>query len=110
MIALDRQRVRAQRRHSLHHYWLIEGDLSGINLGGRSLGKWQKWPLKVYKCVANLVLDDTTLVLGVWVGIAPLVLLGTNGGVIKGNGSVIKGSVGLVVWAGYGLKGLGLFI
>ncbi|GKA93747.1 retrovirus-related pol polyprotein from transposon TNT 1-94 [Tanacetum coccineum] len=52
MIALDRQHVRAQIRHSLHHYWLLEGVLSGFNLG----------------------------VLGVWVGIAPLVLLRTNGG------------------------------
>ncbi|GKD34039.1 hypothetical protein Tco_1249548 [Tanacetum coccineum] len=110
MIALDRQRVRAQRRHSLHHYWLLEGDLSGIDLEGRSLCKWQKWSLKVYTCVANLVLDDTTLFLEVWVGIAPLVLLGTNGGVIKGNESVIKGGVGLVVWVGYGLKGFRLFI
>ncbi|GKB32113.1 hypothetical protein Tco_0871514 [Tanacetum coccineum] len=33
MIALDRQRVRAQIRHSLHHYWLLEGVLSGFNLG-----------------------------------------------------------------------------
>ncbi|GJT36944.1 hypothetical protein Tco_0936809, partial [Tanacetum coccineum] len=33
MIALDHQRVRAQIRHSLHHYWLLEGVLSGFNLG-----------------------------------------------------------------------------
>ncbi|GKA74056.1 hypothetical protein Tco_0780358 [Tanacetum coccineum] len=29
MISLDRQHVRAQIRHSLHHYWLLEGGLSG---------------------------------------------------------------------------------
>ncbi|GJV34255.1 retrovirus-related pol polyprotein from transposon TNT 1-94 [Tanacetum coccineum] len=52
MIALDHQHVRAKIRHSLHHYWLLEGVLSGFNLG----------------------------VLGVWVGTAPLVLLRTNGG------------------------------
>ncbi|GKF03318.1 hypothetical protein Tco_0030241, partial [Tanacetum coccineum] len=35
MIALDCQRVRAQRRHPLHHSWLLEGVLSGFNHGGR---------------------------------------------------------------------------
>ncbi|GJV63827.1 putative ribonuclease H-like domain-containing protein [Tanacetum coccineum] len=46
MIALDRQCVRAQIRHSLHHYWLLEGVLSGFNLGGErvikgdGLGVW----------------------------------------------------------------------
>ncbi|GJT44167.1 hypothetical protein Tco_0952882 [Tanacetum coccineum] len=34
MIALDRQHVRAQIHHSLHHYWILEGVLSGFNLGG----------------------------------------------------------------------------
>ncbi|GJS92775.1 hypothetical protein Tco_0799743 [Tanacetum coccineum] len=38
MIALDRQRVRAQIGHSLHHYWLLEGVLSGFNLGGEEFG------------------------------------------------------------------------
>ncbi|GKC50740.1 hypothetical protein Tco_1073485 [Tanacetum coccineum] len=33
MIALDCQRVRAQRRHPLHHSWLPEGVLSGITMG-----------------------------------------------------------------------------
>ncbi|GKE59083.1 zinc finger, CCHC-type containing protein [Tanacetum coccineum] len=33
MIALDRQCARAQRRHSLHHYRLLKGGLSGFNLG-----------------------------------------------------------------------------
>ncbi|GJR18599.1 hypothetical protein Tco_0967126 [Tanacetum coccineum] len=33
MIALDRQHVRAQRRHPLHHSWLLEGVLSGFNHG-----------------------------------------------------------------------------
>ncbi|GJY52615.1 hypothetical protein Tco_0443462 [Tanacetum coccineum] len=56
MIALDRQRVRAQRRHLLHHSWLLEGVLSRFNHGGTSMGKWQEWSLKVIYCVASLVL------------------------------------------------------
>ncbi|GKA70405.1 hypothetical protein Tco_0776469 [Tanacetum coccineum] len=35
MIALDCQCVKAQRRHPLHHSWLLEGVLSGFNHGGR---------------------------------------------------------------------------
>ncbi|GJZ58342.1 hypothetical protein Tco_0613836 [Tanacetum coccineum] len=42
MIALDRQRVRCQKRHPLHHYWLLEGGLSGFNLGGKRSGYHQK--------------------------------------------------------------------
>ncbi|GJR94009.1 hypothetical protein Tco_0266183 [Tanacetum coccineum] len=53
MIALDRQRVRAQRRHLLHHSWLLEGVLSGFNHGGTSMGKWQEWSLKV--CVIKRI-------------------------------------------------------
>ncbi|GJU90742.1 hypothetical protein Tco_0277051 [Tanacetum coccineum] len=80
MIALDRQCARAQRRHSLHHYRLLKGGLSGFNLGGTSLGKWPKWSLKVYKCFASLALV-------VFVGVAPLVLKGLTGvltGVVLG--------------------------
>ncbi|GJX73993.1 hypothetical protein Tco_0312588 [Tanacetum coccineum] len=33
MTALDCQRIRAQRRHPLHHSWLPEGVLSGFNHG-----------------------------------------------------------------------------
>ncbi|GKF54811.1 hypothetical protein Tco_0165151, partial [Tanacetum coccineum] len=58
MIALDRQRVRAQRRYSLHHYWLLEG---GINLGGTSMWKWQEWPLNFYMYIATLVLVEIQL-------------------------------------------------
>ncbi|GJS76303.1 hypothetical protein Tco_0726184 [Tanacetum coccineum] len=56
MIALDRQRVRAQIRHSLHHYWLLKGVLSGFNLGGESLGDWQEWPFTIICYIAGLVL------------------------------------------------------
>ncbi|GJY95634.1 hypothetical protein Tco_0511995 [Tanacetum coccineum] len=56
MIALDRQRVRAQIRHSLHHYWLLEGVLSGFNLEGGSLGDWQEWPFTIICYIAGLVL------------------------------------------------------
>ncbi|GKB44558.1 hypothetical protein Tco_0889500 [Tanacetum coccineum] len=48
MIALDRQRVRAQIRHSLHHYWLLEGVLSGFNLGGEEFGVMSISPPESY--------------------------------------------------------------
>ncbi|GKE96000.1 hypothetical protein Tco_1580855 [Tanacetum coccineum] len=56
MIALDRQHVRAQIRHSSHHYWLQEGVLSGFNLGGESLEDWQEWPITIICYIAGLVL------------------------------------------------------
>ncbi|GJR61181.1 hypothetical protein Tco_1503343, partial [Tanacetum coccineum] len=56
IIALDRQRVRAQIRHPLHHYWLLEGVLSGFNLGGESLGDWQEWLFTIICYIAGLVL------------------------------------------------------
>ncbi|GKG11464.1 hypothetical protein Tco_0342864, partial [Tanacetum coccineum] len=39
MIALDRQRVRCQKRQPLHHYLLLEGSLSGFNLRGEKFGR-----------------------------------------------------------------------
>ncbi|GJS03096.1 hypothetical protein Tco_0319604 [Tanacetum coccineum] len=56
MIALDCQHVRAQRRHPLHHSWLLEGVLSGFNHGGRGLVDWQTQSLNLYKYIATLVL------------------------------------------------------
>ncbi|GJT71441.1 putative reverse transcriptase domain-containing protein [Tanacetum coccineum] len=47
MIALDRQRVRAQIRHSLHHYWLLEGVLSGFNLGGEEIVARHRIPVPI---------------------------------------------------------------
>ncbi|GKC06903.1 hypothetical protein Tco_0998513, partial [Tanacetum coccineum] len=64
---------------------------------GTSLGLWQFFSLKVICCIASLVLGDTTLVLGVYKWVAPLVLLGTNG--VK----VIKEGVVNGVIRGYGL-------
>ncbi|GJS81516.1 hypothetical protein Tco_0748057 [Tanacetum coccineum] len=42
------------KTHPLHHSWLLEGGLSGINLRGTSMGKWKEWSLKVYKYVAGI--------------------------------------------------------
>ncbi|GKD49761.1 hypothetical protein Tco_1278737 [Tanacetum coccineum] len=56
MIALDRQRVRAQRRQPLHHSWLLKEVLCGFNHVGSSLVDWQEWSLKVIHCIARLVL------------------------------------------------------
>ncbi|GJS88363.1 putative nucleotidyltransferase, ribonuclease H [Tanacetum coccineum] len=47
-------------------------------------GKWQERPLKVYKCVAGIVLVSASLVLEDWVGFAPLVLKGLTGLSLKG--------------------------
>ncbi|GJU75816.1 hypothetical protein Tco_1272886 [Tanacetum coccineum] len=65
MIALDRQRVRAQRRHLLHHSWLLEGVLSGFNHGGTSMGKWQEW-VKVIRVGENGGVNRGDVGLGVW--------------------------------------------
>ncbi|GJT58161.1 hypothetical protein Tco_0993215 [Tanacetum coccineum] len=47
MIALDRQHVRAQICHSLHHYWLLEGVLSGFNLEGEEFVGLERMELTI---------------------------------------------------------------
>ncbi|GJV90769.1 hypothetical protein Tco_1538582 [Tanacetum coccineum] len=90
MIALDRQRVRAQIRHSLHHYWLLEGVLSGFNLGGESLGDWQEWPFTMYKCVAKTV--HISFICGPfgYEWFAPLVLKGLTGNTLQSDEDKLK--------------------
>ncbi|GKD23271.1 hypothetical protein Tco_1224974 [Tanacetum coccineum] len=78
MIALDCQRVKAQRRHPLHHSWLLEGVLSGFNHGVRhkymEMARMAPQGYLLY-CKFSPC-GDTTLVLGVYKWVAPLVLKG----------------------------------
>ncbi|GJV78528.1 hypothetical protein Tco_1514398 [Tanacetum coccineum] len=90
MIALDRQCVRAQIRHSLHHYWLLEGVLSGFNLGGESLGDWQEWPFTMYKCVAKTVLISFIFGPFGYEWFAPLVLKGLTGNTLQSDEDKLK--------------------
>ncbi|GJZ13524.1 hypothetical protein Tco_0548754 [Tanacetum coccineum] len=81
MISLDRQRVKAQRRHLLHHFWLLEGVLSGFNHGvrhkyGEMAGMVPQGYLLYFKFSPC---GDITLVLGVYKWVAPLVLKGLTG-------------------------------
>ncbi|GJW23856.1 hypothetical protein Tco_0037667 [Tanacetum coccineum] len=58
MIALDCQRVRAQRRHPLHHSWLLEGVLSGFNHGGRGGKLRDKNAKESWEIIEGLTLYD----------------------------------------------------
>ncbi|GJT96086.1 hypothetical protein Tco_1091604 [Tanacetum coccineum] len=112
MIALDRQRVRAQRRHLLHHFWLLEGVLSGFNHGVRhKYGEMAGMVTQGYLLYCKFSpCGDTTLVLGVYKWVAPLVLkelMGVKVIRVGENRGVSRGDVGLGVWAGYKNKGVG---
>ncbi|GJX05796.1 hypothetical protein Tco_0193728 [Tanacetum coccineum] len=61
MIVLDRQHVRCQKCHPLHHYWLLKWGLSGFDLRGESLVDWQETAVPI-DTVKNLKLS-TYLVL-----------------------------------------------
>ncbi|GKB93948.1 hypothetical protein Tco_0980085 [Tanacetum coccineum] len=88
MIALDRQHVRAQRRHPLHHSWLLKGVLSGFNhgvsvileVGGHKYGEMAGMVPQGYILYCKFSpCGDTTLVLGFYKLVAPLVLKGLTG-------------------------------